>query len=472
MKKQLLKTISLALVLTLTATTGIFAAVPADVKGQSYEEAVSVLVEKGIITGDTDGNFHPDAELTRAQACVIIVKSMNAPAIEVIGTATQPVVKSGFKDMSGYGWAEGYIKYAVDNNVVKGYPDGTFKPGSKVTMNELITMVLRAADFTDETLGGTWPSNYIDKATELNLLKGIPSPMPNLATKWMAAQVDFNALDRIAAANPEPPAPSQGTDKDQAKDIPDTSAMKFTSGSFNETMTSYAGKEIAKDAVIYTYGKSKDYSSAMTFSKKASDYRLDTVYKFKNVKTPAFVALKNDKITAMVLPMDVGFSGKVYGVINGIISTLNGDGEKVQAFETLVATREITWLGQKGLSDIPSSTGANGYLNGTVYEISMSDGIIKSVAVSTDGDKRTDTFEELSGTAFTRVVSFEDNIIELVGGNMINVKANASVYVFDRNEDPVYKRGSLFSIYEGVQIRAYDVLDDDKEEADIIVVMK
>lgn len=472
MKKQLLKTISLALVLTLTATTGIFAAVPADVKGQSYEEAVSVLVEKGIITGDTDGNFHPDAELTRAQACVIIVKSMNAPAIEVIGTATQPVVKSGFKDMSGYGWAEGYIKYAVDNNVVKGYPDGTFKPGSKVTMNELITMVLRAADFTDETLGGTWPSNYIDKATELNLLKGIPSPMPNLATKWMAAQVDFNALDRIAAANPEPPAPSQGTDKDQAKDIPDTSAMKFTSGSFNETMTSYDGKEISKDVVVYTYGKSKDYSSNMTFSKKASDYRLDTVYKFKNVKTPAFVALKNDKITAMVLPMDVGFSGRVYGVINGVISTLNGDGESVSAFDTLTATKPITWLGKKGLADIPNATTTNGYLKGAVYELSMTNGIVKSVAFCTDGDKENDGFLEMSGNDFVEVKDFADNVVELTNGDMFTVKSNAAVYVLDEDKDPSYSKGSLGKIYKGAKIRAYDVLDDDKEEADIIVVMK
>ena len=473
MKKHLLKTIALTLVLSLAAVTAAYAAaVPEDVKGQSYETAVSALVEKGIITGDTDGNFHPNSVLTRAQACIIVVKSMNAPTVEVVGSATQPVEKSGFKDMSGYGWAEGYVNYAIKNNVIKGYPDGTFKPGNKVTMNELITMVLRAADVSDKTLGGTWPSNYLNKAAELDVLKNIPTPLPDLATKWMAAQVDYNALDKIAAANPEPAVPSQGTDQDKSKDVPDMANMKFTSGSFNETTTSFSGKEIAKDVVIYTYGKSKDYTGTMAFSTKATDYRLDTVYKFKNVKTAAFYKEVNNKITAMVLPMDVGFSGNAFGVINGVISTLNGDGESVKALETLTATREITWLAKSGLTDIPASTGANGYLSGTVFEINMSNGIVKSVALATDSDKKVDAFKELSGSTFAEVKSFKDNVIELTGGEMFSVKENASVYVLDKEKDPVYKKGSLSSIYDGVKVRAYDVLDDDEISANVIVVEK
>lgn len=472
MKKNLLKTIALTLALSLTATTAVFAAVPADVKGQSYEEAVTALVEKEIITGDTDGSFHPDSELTRAQACIIIVKSMNAPTVEVTGSATQPVPSSGFSDMSGYGWAEGYISYAVKNDVVKGYPDGTFKPGNKVTMNELATMVLRAAGYSDETLGGTWPSNYVNKATELEFLKNIPTPLPELATKWMAAQVDYNALDKIAAANPEPSAPSQGTDQDKAKDVPDTANMKFTTGTFNETMTSFSGNEIAKGAIVYTYGKSKDYSSAMTLSAKAGDYRLDTVYKFRNVKTPAFYKLENNKIIEMVVPMDVGFSGRAYGVINGAITTVNGDGETVTALDTLTATREITWLSKSGFKDIPAASGANGYEKGTVCEILVSNGTIKQVMVSTDSDKKNGAFKELSGSGFVKVKSFDDNVIETAGGDLIPVKDNASVYVMDEDKDPIYSTGSLSRIAEGVQIRAYDVLDDDEDTADVIVVIK
>jgi hypothetical protein len=61
MKNKLLKMIAITLILLLS-TTGAFAAVevPQDVKGHMYEEAVLALMEKGIITGDTDGNFYPD----------------------------------------------------------------------------------------------------------------------------------------------------------------------------------------------------------------------------------------------------------------------------------------------------------------------------------------------------------------------------------------------------------------------------
>lgn len=475
MSRKLLKVLALTLVLALMTTAFAYGAeVPADVKGQSYEEAVAALVEKGIITGDTDGSFNPESRLTRAQACIIVVKTMNPPVSDITGTATQSVPKSGFSDMSGYGWAEGYISYAVQKGVTNGYPDGTFKPGSYVTINELITMVLRAAGYTDEKLGGTWPSNYVSKATELGMFKGILAPLPQYATKWMAAQIDFNAIDKIEAANPVPGTPDQGTDQDKPSEIPNTANMTYANGSFNDTMTTYAGKTIAKNVTLYTYGKSKDYSSTMTLSKKLSDYRLDTVYKYKNVKTPAFYSMENNKITAIVLPMDVGFSGRAYGVINGIITTLNGDGDAVKGIETLTATREITWLGKKGLSSIPTSAE---YIKGEIYEMNTSNGEVQSIYKAADPNHKGDVFDEISTNSaiFVHVDSYSDSVVKITtadGGALFAVKDNASVYVLDDINDTEYKAGSLSNIRTGVGIRAYDISDDDDLSADIIVIMK
>jgi uroporphyrinogen-III decarboxylase len=104
MKKIIALILALALVLTSGAT--VFAqasspvAIPEDVKGFSYEEAVTALIEKGIVVGETDGLFHPYDTLTRAQACIMIVKAMNAPAIQAAGT--QSTAHNQFKDMAGY----------------------------------------------------------------------------------------------------------------------------------------------------------------------------------------------------------------------------------------------------------------------------------------------------------------------------------------------------------------------------------
>ncbi len=468
MKKKILKIIAVTLVLMLS-TTSAFSAVPDDVKGTMYEAAVSALMDKGIITGDTDGSFNPDATLTRAQACIIIVKSMNPASSEVVGTATQPAPKSGFSDMSGYGWADGYIGYAVKHGVTKGYPDGTFKPGNKVTMNELITMVLRAAGHTDESLGGTWPLNYTGKAADLELYGNIPAPLPQNATKWMAAQVTYNALDLIEKANP--PKKEQSPSQETPEGVPDTSGMTFVKGSFNSAMTTYNGKTIADDVIIYTYGQEKSFTGTMSFSKKAADYRTETVYKYKNVETPAFYKLENGKIVSMVVPRDVGFTGLAYVVVNGTYSSTNAKGEAVTGLRTLAAGREVKWLCEKGLSGIPEKSGADSYLNGTVYEIRLVGGTVKSIFKSTQSH-RGDVFDELSGTDFAEIASYSDNVAALDTGSLVEIEKNATVYVMDKSNPTEYKVGKQSDIKKGNLIRIYDMSDNDKAVGDIVVVQK
>src|SRR5665648_953672 len=96
--------VSIVLVILMLCSGLAFAAVvPSDVTGNVYEDAIKALSEKGIITGDVDGKFYPENTLTRAQACIMVVKAMNPPVAEVTGTDSQPII-SYFADMSGYGW--------------------------------------------------------------------------------------------------------------------------------------------------------------------------------------------------------------------------------------------------------------------------------------------------------------------------------------------------------------------------------
>lgn len=469
MKNIIFKTITITLILLLS-TTGIFAAVPKDVEGMMYEEAVSELIDKGVITGDTDGNFHPDSNLTRAQACTIIVKAMGAPSAEVVGTATQAAVKSRFADMSGYGWAEGYISYAVKHGVTKGYPDGTFKPGNNVTMNEMITMVLRAAGYTDEALGGTWPLNYTGKAAELELYDLIPAPLPEYAVKWMAAQFAYNALELIEKENPQPE--EQEPMPETPEGVPDTSSMTFEKGSFNSTMTAFKGKTLADDVTIYTYGMEKDYKSTMTFSKKTADYRLDTVNKYKNTETPAFYKMENNEIVSMVIPKDVGFTGRAYVVINGTYSAKNAKGDTVTGLITLAAGNEVKWLGESGLTGIPPKTGSDSYLDGTIYELYLADGEIRSIYKSTESHRGA-VFDEISGAAFVEIESYKNNAVRLKNGDLYEIKDNATVYIMDSmdgSDHTKYRAGKQSNIKSGNKIRIYDITENDEMSGDIVVV--
>lgn len=464
-KKNLQAGIVTLIFALLLSTTATFAAVPDDVAGKSYEQAVEALMEKGIITGDTDGSFNPDTNLTRAQACIIIVKAMNPPAAEVTGTATQAAPKSGFKDMSGYSWAEGYVNYAVEHGVTKGYPDGTFKPGNTVTMNELLTMVLRAAGHTDETLGGTWPTNYNDKADELDLLNGAPESLPTYATKWIAAQISFNALEEIEKANPQ--EESSGDDEETPAGVPDTASMTYASGKFNSDMTTYNSRVFADNAAIYTYDLKKNYKSGMTFSTTAADYKLSTVYKYKNVETPAYYQLKNGEIVSMIIPGDVGYSGWAYVVINGTTTMKNTDGDTVTGLEVLAAAREIKWPGKEGLT-VPSKTGTASYLNGTVYELYLKNGAVQSVLTASEHKGK--YFEELTEGSYEKIVSYKNNIVELESGALYEIADNATVYYMETTDSKEYTNGKQTNIKKENQIRIYDVSDDDEDVGNIVVV--
>lgn len=454
-----MKKISMILVLVLLCTSMSFAAtVPSDVTGNVYEEAIVKLAEKGIITGDVDGKFYPDSRLTRAQACIMVVKAMNPPAAEISGTPTQ-MIRSGFSDMTGYGWAEGYIAYAVKKGVVKGYPDGTFKPGSNVTIEEITTMVLRAAGHSDQSLGGTYPSNYMDKGNTAGLFEDMVTILiyPMQVTKAMTAKILFNGLTMIEAANP----PAEDHSGETPSSVPTLAGKTFATGSFNSTMTEFNGMKIASNVVVYTYGEKLDYKSSMTLSKNPGDFRLDTVYKYKNVTTPLWYAMKDGQITSILLPMDVGYTGYAYGVINATVMTLNAEGEAVKGFKTLVAGQPILWMGTTSLiTDYPETESA-------LYEFNLRDGQIRSIAMASDPSAREAFVEVAAGVVYF----YEEGLVRLTDadGLLFEVKENAAVYVLSEDGEE-FTAGRLSDLDAGERILAYDMTDDDNTAADVILV--
>ena len=58
-----------------------------------------------------------------------------------------------FPDISGH-WAQKLIINGVDNRIVKGYNDGTFRPNNGITRAEFTAMLNSAFDLKDTTLIG------------------------------------------------------------------------------------------------------------------------------------------------------------------------------------------------------------------------------------------------------------------------------------------------------------------------------
>ncbi|MEA4986536.1 MAG: S-layer homology domain-containing protein [Anaerovorax sp.] len=172
------KVLSLVLVLTLvlgsfgfafadTATTTTAAkttATPTDVVGTEFESAVTALSALGVVSGYEDGTYKASNIVTRAEMAKLIIAELGLEA-------NANGAKSTFKDMAGYGWAEGYIGYAQSLGIINGYGDGTFKPGKTVSYDEALTMIVSALGYTKacKEMNGSWPAIYVQKARVLGL---------------------------------------------------------------------------------------------------------------------------------------------------------------------------------------------------------------------------------------------------------------------------------------------------------------
>ena len=162
MRKVLSIVLVLALVLGSTAFS--FGAVPSDVAGSKYEDAVNVLMELDVISGYPDGSYKPAGIVTRGEMAKIIICAL--------GLEDYAAGASSFKDMAGH-WSDKYVAYAVSLGIINGYPDGTFKADNTVTYQEAAKMLVAALGYTEDALTGSWPANWVVMAQAKGILDGI-----------------------------------------------------------------------------------------------------------------------------------------------------------------------------------------------------------------------------------------------------------------------------------------------------------
>ena len=123
-------------------------------RGQWFNHAISTLSSMGIVKGNPDGTFDPDAPITRAEFAAI------AARFDDKNTNTT----SNFSDIASH-WAKDEIGVAANKGWINGYPDSTFRPDQYITRAEAMTLVNRvlnrlpekSEDLLDDMI--KWPDN-------------------------------------------------------------------------------------------------------------------------------------------------------------------------------------------------------------------------------------------------------------------------------------------------------------------------
>ena len=155
-----------ALLLTLVLLAGLMPAALA--AAPSQDEAAQALAALDVMVGDENGDLMLGRAVTRAEFTKMVI-AMSASR-DSVGSQTSV---SPYPDVPCTYWAAPYIEAAVQTGYVQGYLDGTFRPGSTITLAEGVTMALRLLGYSDRDFVGAYPSGQMALYRTLHLDEGL-----------------------------------------------------------------------------------------------------------------------------------------------------------------------------------------------------------------------------------------------------------------------------------------------------------
>ena len=162
----------LVVLMSLVLVLPVAAASPDLTENHPFYDEITYLMEKGVIEGYPDGTIRPDAEVTRAEAAVMIGRLKGLDGTK----QTTP-----FSDVPAKYYASGYVAEAAKAGYFKGYEDGTFRPSAPIIRGDMALVVERVfglvftidQSFTDVPANAYY-AEAIGKILVANITNGYP----------------------------------------------------------------------------------------------------------------------------------------------------------------------------------------------------------------------------------------------------------------------------------------------------------
>ena len=152
----------------------------------------TVLRDLNVLQGN-DGKVFLDQTISRAEICAILMRVLG---YETYCTADYAIAAaSSFKDVASGYWANGYINLAAQLGYVSGIGDGKFNPTGNVGLNDGVAFIMKALGYSAEHLPLDWPYNFLVKAEELGMLKGVEQTAGDLTREQVFTML-YNVIDK------------------------------------------------------------------------------------------------------------------------------------------------------------------------------------------------------------------------------------------------------------------------------------
>ncbi|MGG4147184.1 S-layer homology domain-containing protein [Paenibacillus algorifonticola] len=169
-----------------------------DVPATSWSATVVERAAKmGIVTGYSDGSYHPNEKVTRAEFATMLAKAFG------IANASG----SSFTDTQGH-WASDAIAALQGKGIITGYKDGSFHPNQQISRAEIVAMLARLTNYSSNTsnpfsdTAANWASEPISAFAAAGIVSGKGNGLfqPNeSATRAESVAMIIRLLDKLLA---------------------------------------------------------------------------------------------------------------------------------------------------------------------------------------------------------------------------------------------------------------------------------
>lgn len=157
------------------------------------KDAVSLMVDLGVINGMDDGTYSPEKNIDRASWAKMVFFVLTGENDAKIYASDYPALK----DIANT-WAQGYIEYLYSIECISGDTDGNYNPGNPISVVAAAKTMLTGLGYNSKIEGyendANWATNIMNRAKSVGLLKGISLKQNDNITRDAAAQMVYNAL--------------------------------------------------------------------------------------------------------------------------------------------------------------------------------------------------------------------------------------------------------------------------------------
>jgi hypothetical protein len=144
-----------------------------DISGHWAHDCIIALIEHDVLEPDSYGSIRPEDYITRAEAAVLMGRALKLEPSTYISTGYSDAIPT---------WAREYIIATTNKGVFKGYPGKVFKPNMNISREEMTAVLMRAfrkdsvsekeMTFTDSNKIARWARGNVAASVEQGIVSG------------------------------------------------------------------------------------------------------------------------------------------------------------------------------------------------------------------------------------------------------------------------------------------------------------